>query len=186
MWQSQAQEAGLQLNDNTLMPIDSGSDVVLTAIISTPVWAEVDTVEFFINNQPELTTSPPASPRYGVCADARINAGDTGWSEIDVVVDASVPGASRTDITATLLLEDVTEDTWIVAVASGTDGVSKPLFPMLPADLHPGSNATLADLTDGNLGEGGVPAFAFTNPLFVDVDGNGWTAPGVNNAPCSP
>jgi len=186
VWQSQAQEAGLQLNDNTLMPIDSGSDVVLTAIISTPVWAEVDTVEFFINNQPELTTSPPASPRYGVCADARINAGDTGWSEIDVVVDASVPGASRTDITATLLLEDVTEDTWIVAVASGTDGVSKPLFPILPADLHPGSNTTLADLTDGNLGEGGVPAFAFTNPLFVDVDGNGWTAPGVNNAPCAP
>lgn len=28
-------------------------------------------------------------------------------------------------------------------------------------------------LTDGNFGEGGHTAFAFTNPLFIDADGNG-------------
>ena len=51
--------------------------------------------------------------------------------------------------------------------------------------MFAGSNTTLADLTDGNLGEAGVPAFAFTNPLFIDVDGDGWSAPGVANAACS-
>ncbi len=45
-------------------------------------------------------------------------------------------------------------------------------------------NTTLDDLIDGNLGESGTPAFAFTNPLFVDVGGDGWVAPGVANVAC--
>jgi len=57
--------------------------------------------------------------------------------------------------------------------------------PVVPEDLDPTTNQTLDDLLDGNLGEGGVPAFAFTNPLFLDVGNNGWTAPGVANAPCA-
>jgi hypothetical protein len=61
----------------------------------------------------------------------------------------------------------------------GTDGVSRPQFPAYPNSLDTGSNATLGDLTDGNLGEGGMTSLAFTNPLYVDVDGGGWTAPGV-------
>ena len=81
-------------------------------------------------------------------------------------------------------LEGLTEDTWVVAMARGSDGVSEPLFPVLPASLDRDSNTTLEDLTDGNLGEGGTPAFAFTNPLFIDVNGDGWKAPGVTNAAC--
>ena len=54
------------------------------------------------------------------------------------------------------------------AIARGTDGVSEPLFPVLPESLSSSTNTTLADLTDGNLAEGGTPAFAFTNPLFID------------------
>ena len=181
----QSQRAGLRLEDSTTMPADSGSDVVLTATVSTPEWAAVDTVEFYINNQPERTSEPDAAARYGVCATAWISAGDAGWSAVDVVVNSAVPGASRSDITATLTLTGVTEDTWIVAIARGTDGVSEPLFPVLPASLDQSSNTTLDDLTDGNLDESGTPAFAFTNPLFVDVDGDGWTAPGVANATCS-
>jgi hypothetical protein len=41
----------------------------------------------------------------------------------------------------------------------------------------------LCDLTDGNLGENGIMAMSFSNPLFVDVDGGGWTAPGVQLTP---
>jgi len=93
--------------------------------------------------------------------------------------------AARTDITATLTLDEITEDTWVVAIARGTDGVSEPLFPVLPESLASSTNKTLADLTDGNLAESGTPAFAFTNPLFIDVDGDGWTAPGVANTRCS-
>ena len=120
-----------------------------------------------------------------MCADASVSAGDPGWEQIEVVVNEAVAGASRTEITATLTLEGVSEDTWVVAMASGSDGISEPLFPVLPASLNQNTNTTLADLTDGNLGEGGTPAFAFTNPVFIDVDGDGWTAPGVANAPCS-
>jgi hypothetical protein len=181
----QSQHAGLRLDESTTMLADGGSDVVLTATVSTPAWAPVDAVEFYINNQPQLTSEPEAAARYGICANARISAGHDGWTAVDVVVNSSVSGASRTDITVTLTLNGITEDTWIVAMARGTDGVSEPLFPVLPADIDQGSNTTLEGLTDGNLGEAGTPAFAFTNPLFVDVNGDGWTAPGVANEACS-
>jgi hypothetical protein len=61
----------------------------------------------------------------------------------------------------------------VVVTVKGTDGISPPLWPMNPQDLDRETNQTLADLTDGNLGEGGQPAFAFTNPIYLDVDGNG-------------
>lgn len=180
-----AQHAGLRLGESNTMAADAGSAVELTVTVSTPAWAAVDTVEFYINNQPELTSAPGSAARYGICPDATISAGDEGWVAVDVVVNAAVQGGSRTDITATLTLDELTEDTWVVAVARGTDGVSEPLFPVLPESLASSTNSTLADLTDGNLGESGTPAFAFTNPLFIDVGGDGWTAPGVANESCS-
>ena len=45
------------------------------------------------------------------------------------------------------------------------------------------SNQTASELADGNLGECGMTVMAFTNPLFVDVDGGGWTPPGVQVNP---
>ena len=179
------EQAGLRLSDSVSMASDRNGDVVLTATVQTAAWAQVDKLEFYINNQPELISPPNRAARYGVCADASVSAGDPGWEQIEVVVNEAVAGASRTEITATLTLEGVSEDTWVVAMASGSDGISEPLFPVLPASLNQNTNTTLADLTDGNLGEGGTPAFAFTNPVFIDVDGDGWTAPGVANAPCS-
>jgi hypothetical protein len=181
-----SQRAGLRLEDSVTMSADSGSDVVLSASVITPEWAPVDTIKFYINNQPELLTASDEAARYGVCANAQISAGDEDWEEIEVVINAAVQGGSRIDITATLTLEGIDDDTWVVVTASGTDGVSPPLFPVHPASLNRDSNSTLEDLTDGNLGESGVPAFAFTNPLFIDVDGDGWTAPGVANASCEP
>ena len=77
----------------------------------------------------------------------------------------------------------LTQDAWIVAMVRGTDGVSRPLFPVSPNSLRRTGNDTLADLTDGNLGEDGMTTMAFTNPLFVDVDGGGWTAPGLQVNP---
>lgn len=83
----------------------------------------------------------------------------------------------------------VYQDSWVVALVKGTDGVSRPIWPMNPQDLTEERNTTLDDLTDGNLGEGGNPALAFTNPLFIDVDGNGrFDAPsamGVQKNPAS-
>lgn len=180
----QSRRAGLRLEEDTTLPVDPGSDVVLTATVVTPAWAAVDTVEFYINNQPELKSGAGAAARYGICPNVTISAGDAAWESEEVVVNEDVPGAWRTDISVTLTLENLTEDTWIVATARGSDGISEPLFPVLPASLNRNGNNTLEDLTDGNLGQGGTPAFAFTNPLFVDVGGDGWKAPGVANAAC--
>lgn len=144
-----AQHAGLRLEEDNTLLTDSGSDVALTVTVSTPAWAAVDTVEFYINNQPELTSEPGAAARCGICPNMQISAGDPGW---------------------------------VVVMARGTDGVSEPLFPTLPASLSSETNTTVADLTDGNLGEGGTSAFAFTNPLLIDVNGDGWSAPGVASA----
>ncbi|MDG2271124.1 MAG: carboxypeptidase regulatory-like domain-containing protein [Halioglobus sp.] len=185
VYDGQSQSAGLRSDESVSMPVDAGSDLVVTATVSTSQWAEVDTIHFYINNQPERTNSPGDTASYGICANATVTSDDAAWGEVDVVVNAAVPGASRTDISVTLSLQGISEDSWIVAMARGTDGKSKPLFPVLPSSLNQSSNTTLADLTDGNLNEGGVQAFAFTNPLFVDVDGDGWRAPGVANAPCS-
>lgn len=181
-----SREAGLALNRSRTLPLNAGSAVDVTVSISTAQWAQVDSVDFYINNQPELTSEEGDAARYGVCPNLTVSAGDEGWNATEVVVNEDIPGASRTDIEVTLTLEGVSEDTWLVAIAHGTDGVSAPMFPVVPEDLDRVSNTTLEDLTDDNIGEGGVPAYAFSNPLFIDVDGDGWTAPGVANASCSP
>ena len=103
-----------------------------------------------------------------------------------LTVVEGLDGATRTDISVTLTIPDVTVDSWVVAIAHGTDGVSSPMFPVVPEDLDPATNQTLEDLTDDNLDEEGVLAYAFTNPLFIDVGNNGWEPPGVTNASCSP
>ena len=180
-----AQTAGMGVNDSPTMAADNGSTVTITIDIAAAEWAGVDAVDFYINNQPERTSAANQTARYGVCIDTTVRAGDAGWSETTVVVDDSIIGASRSEISVTLEL-DVTEDTWLVAIAHGTDGVSSPLFPIVPVDLDEEANTTLEDLTDDNLGQDGVLAYAFTNPLFIDVNGDGWTPAGVANASCSP
>ena len=184
-YQGQPGEANLSVSGTTGLAIDSGSDVTVTLRIASASWAQVDSVDFYINNQPELTTAPGQAARYGVCPDRTVSAGDPGWSATEVVVNPDIPGASRTEIEVTLTLPGISADTWLVAIAHGTDGVSPPLFPIVPEDIDRVSNTTLEDLTDDNIGEGGVPAYAFTNPLFIDVGGDGWTPPGVANASCS-
>jgi hypothetical protein len=181
---SNPQSAGLGIDEDSTLSVDSGSDVTLRVEIATAEWAAVDSVDFYINNQPERTSDVDEAARYGVCPDVTVSAGDGTWTQSTVIVDGSIAGASRTEISVELALTNVTEDTWVVAIAHGTDGVSPPMFPIVPEDLDEGSNTTLEDLTDDNLGEGGVLAYAFTNPLFIDVGGNGWTPPGVANAPC--
>ena len=70
----------------------------------------------------------------------------------------------------------------------GTDGVSKPIFPMNPQDLKqtPATlNDTLGELTDGgvappwNLNEEGNLATAFANPLYLDFENDGLCHGGV-------
>jgi hypothetical protein len=99
---------------------------------------------------------------------------------VEQPADPGVPGSEHYTALTTRLLTGLSSDAWVVALVRGTPGVSRPLFPIVPGGIDAGANPTLDDLIDGNLGEGGDPALAFTNPLFVDVDGDSvWTPPGV-------
>ena len=177
--------AGLGINEPLTVPIASNTALRVKVTLSTPEWAPVDSVDFYVNNQPQLTSAPGEAARYGVCPNYTVSAGDDGWEAVEVNAVEGLDGATRTDITVSLEIPEITEDTWLVAVAHGTDGVSSPMFPVVPEDLAPAGNTSLADLTDDNLDQGGMLAYAFTNPLFIDVGGNGWEAPGVSTASCS-
>ena len=93
-------------------------------------------------------------------------------------VVASIPGAERWRSSFSRPFDHLERDTWFVVMVKGTDGVSRPMFPVMSGDISPASNHTLDDLLDGNLGEGGVLALGFTNALYADVDGvPGFQAP---------
>jgi hypothetical protein len=166
--------AGLGLGEAKLVAATSG-EVTLHVHVQSPTWAEFDTIEVFANTvpipMPDENMHGVQVPRYAAEPTLVLSAG-ADFDVETVAVDADVEGASRleADLDVPLLVE---EDTWVVVLVKGTDGVSRPLWPMNPQDLEQAANTTLDDLTDGNLGEGGNPALAFSNPLFVDADGNG-------------
>jgi hypothetical protein len=138
-----------------------------------------------VNNAPQRwdhDNNPATRMRYRVIPNLTLNAGaDFTVTIVEDIPD--FPGAGHREASVDVPLTGLTEDSWIVVLVRGTPGVSRPLFPVLPYSIDPASNTTLADLVDGNLGQGGETALAFSNPLYVDVDGNGWTAPGVRLTP---
>jgi hypothetical protein len=178
---STGETAGHAIGLPTLIATTDG-EVDVTVDVKSPLWAEFDRIELYVNHTPEPDDddSNVATPnRYRVCADFAQNVVPT------VVNDhPGIPGASHLEASHTFNLTGLTDDVWIVAMVRGTDGVSRPLFPVVPNSLNTAGNGTLAGLTDGNLGEGGMPALAYANPLYVDVDGGGWTPPGVAFGAC--
>lgn len=176
--------ASLDLDRPTLVSATTGS-ALLRVDIQSPEWAEFDTVEVYVNTvpraEPDSNFHGVTTPRYAVEPTFVLFAGEDFAVE-RVTVDDSVPGAARWEAHVELPLV-LSRDAWIVVIVRGTDGVSRPLWPMNPQDLQREGNETLDDLTDGNLGEGGNLALAFTNPLFVDVDGNGRFDPSMEMPP---
>jgi hypothetical protein len=181
---STGETAGLGPGDATLLHTSDGS-VTLTVDVRAPLWAEFDRIELYLNNAPQRWDhdgKPSTRLRYRAIPDVTLAAGtDFTISEIDD--RPSIPGAGHREASVTVPLPGLVEDTWVVVLVRGTPGVSRPLFPILPSGLSPASNTTLTDLVDGNLGEGGETVLAFSNPLYVDVDGNGFVAPGVRLTP---
>jgi hypothetical protein len=166
--------AGLGIGEPKLVAATSRA-ATLHLQVQSPVWAEFDTVELFANaavvEVPDENLHGVQVPRYAAEPTLTLVAGPD-FEVRNVIVDPAVPGARRLEATIDIPLV-VERDTWVVVLVRGTDGISRPIWPMNPQDLVEEGNATLDDLTDGNLGEGGNPALAFSNPLFIDVDGNG-------------
>jgi len=164
----------------------SNAEVDITVDVQSPAWARFDKVEFFVNTTTTKSTDSRTTtagsvtvPSYSLTPDY------THTDGVDFTVTSVAAGtvSSRYEARTTLTLPGLTEDIWVAVMVSGTDGVSEPLFPVVPNSISTGTNTTLADLIDGNLSEAGIPALAFTNPIFVDVDGGGWDPPGVQVAP---
>jgi hypothetical protein len=139
--------------------------------VESPTWAEFDTIDVYINSVPTCVTGITF---LGV-ADRECDVTPT------TTITFPVPTPSAGFMGGQRLVHDVsipltvTQDSWVIVVARGTDGVSHPLFPVNPQDLQTAGNLTLAGLTDSgssppwNLGQSGQLAMAFSNPLFFDV-----------------
>jgi len=146
----------------------AGGNVDLEITVQAPLWAEYDRIEIYAN-----AATTPVDPNrpylYGATPTRVLNAGDGDFTIDTLVVDASIPGASRRETRVLVPFPGLGGDTWFVVVARGTDGVSRPMFPVFAKDLAVAGNTLLADLVDGNLGESGVMALGVTNPLYYDA-----------------
>lgn len=137
--------------------VDTDGTVDLHVEVQAPTWIPVDRVELYQNG-------------------TLIHE----WEGLDpdivkLVQDISVP---------------VTKDSWFVIVAVG-DGDLSPVFTpveMAPVQLQDVVTEALSDVPAvGSLlspaipipRSGAVIPYAITNPIYVDVDGAGWTAPGL-------
>jgi hypothetical protein len=151
--------------------------------MQSPIWVEFDTVELYMNTVPVPVYDDSdafATPQYRASPDVVLTAG-VDFTVTEVNDQPGIPGARHSEAEVDYDLGPLSQDTWIVALVRGTDGISRPLFPVVPNDITPESNPTLSDLLDGNLGEVGILSLSFTNPLFIDVNGNG-----VYDAPSAP
>jgi len=177
--------ADASLTGATMLATLDGA-VEATVTVRSPLWAEFDRVELYVSNAPQAwdhDANAATRPRYRVIPDV-VRAAGADFPVARVDDFPAIPGAAHLETTVTIPLTGLSIDTWVVALVRGTAGVSRPLFPVLPYSLRRDGNATVEDLADGNLGEGGEPALAFTNALYVDVDHDGeWTAPGVRLTP---
>jgi hypothetical protein len=171
----------------------SGRFVTLTIDIESPEWAWFDTVEIFANTEPvpadddkhipiEGKAADPAEffapyhiPRYYYKPQYSFSLKEKNldsWKNEDGVIRAHIE-----------LEMELNKDTWVVVFARGTEDTEgyRSLFPFVTRALvdadNPSVEAEEADI--GNidmLALTGAPAWAFTNPIFVDVDGGGFDA----------
>jgi hypothetical protein len=175
----------------------SGGRIALDVRVTAPAWAAFDTLEVFANATPEVPqpgkpldvtalaphlcyTSRPADTLAAndVCAAAVggaqplvVTSTASGHTadlriEIDAATIATAAGATGSDA-------------WLVVRARG----SRAIFPVLMSGIT-GDPAALDVLLgedptaiEALLTQRGVPATAFTAPVYVDFDGNGYRAP---------
>jgi hypothetical protein len=146
-----------------------GGTVLLDVQAQSPLWAPFDRIEIYANAETVVARERGGVPTlYGAEPTLVLTAGVDVPLEREVV-DDRVEGAERwvSRFTMPFPLE---HDTWFVVVVKGTDGKSRPMFPVFGEDLRRATNTTLSDLTDGNLGEDGTLALGVTNALYADVD----------------
>ncbi len=182
--------AGLEQTDafgSKVAPLPLGAldeALDLSVEIQSAPWAEFDQVAVFVNGATQRHTDdfgqPTSPPRYGLCDPALSVELDEGEFSRNMVVAATVDGVdfSRFQSDVALSLPSPGTDYWFVVLVQGRDGISKPLWPVVPNDFEEGDGDLRTRTTD----DIGTVAMAVSNPIFVDADGDGsWTPPGVQS-----
>ncbi|MCA9770987.1 MAG: carboxypeptidase regulatory-like domain-containing protein [Myxococcales bacterium] len=143
--------------------------------VESPTWIEYDRIEVFVgtparaNPLGDLDPASPADlgPEISLDLDA-----PGGFTRALVPVGASA--RYQTDVAVPL---SVARDTWVVVVARGTPGRSRTLFPAVAASAFTITEATTLDDLLVDEVPGGVYAHGFTNPIYLDIDGDGVSTP---------
>ena len=157
-----------------------GGTATLNLRVRAPDWAPFDRIRVYVNPttyNTDLTQVDP--PRYALCPaaiDMSVSPTPTAVLNGEAYYDESY----SIPLTAELPLA---ADAWVFVTVSGTEGVSEPMFPIAPEALSASGNNSLADLRS-NIGQEGIVALAYNNPLFITRDGNAvFDPPGVQTVP---
>ncbi|MFT5575690.1 MAG: hypothetical protein ACI89D_001209 [Bermanella sp.] len=183
------QIAGLEQSDafgiKTKPLVAVGGKVTLNIDIQAPEWAEYDEIAVYINTattrHKDEFNQPSTPARYSLCApQTRLGLGDFTRNIVPVT---SIDGTlyQRLESSAAVDL-NLLKDSWIVVLARGNDGVSKPLWPVVPNDFTDSGDG----LATRSSADRGTVAMAMSNPIYVDVNGDGWNAPALNVAASCP
>lgn len=170
-----------------------GNEVKLIIDVSAPDWAWFDTIDLYANTEPIPADDTGELPMRGAAADPHDFAKPYHVQRYiyDPVYrwrlkDNSLKTWKKENGAITARVEVILrlkEDTWIVALARGTKETPgyRTLFPVVPTALKKG-DAKVAEFDPHNLEsfhqdkEVSLPAWGFTNPIWIDVDGNGFQA----------
>lgn len=181
-------------------PVAAGQAITVTVAITSPDWAEIDTLEVFANTAPDpvgrdgVTTLVPLKcwtsrtlaslAATDPCTQAA-QAPEAMTVQLVTVGGGQGPKRYEATVTVTLDAQDIVNR----AGATGSDAYlvfrtrgDRSIFPILPNNAI--TAETRAAILSGNfdtirtaLTGKGVPAAAFTTPVFVDFDGGGYRAP---------
>jgi hypothetical protein len=166
-----------------------GKNVKFFVDVKSPSWAWFDTVEVYANTEPQPADDDGVSVFKGVASDPKsffmpyhVPKFYYEPNEIFTTSDGSLANWKEEDgvISATLeFTMDVDEDTWVVVFVSGNQGTEgfRSMFPLVTKSIadptkmgKPPADWTLDGLIkDSHMASS---AWAFANPIFIDVDGD--------------
>jgi hypothetical protein len=179
--------------------VSASGAITIVVTLTSPDWAEFDTLEVFANTTPDpvksgITVLQPLkcfTSRQIANLDAKDPCKTAALAAEPMTVNLATiggPGNRRrfeATVTVTLDAADIGTrtgatgtDAWLVFRVRG----DRAIFPLLTNDVI--TAATKPVLLGGDFDEiraaltgKGVPATAFTSPVFVDFDGGGYRAP---------
>jgi len=136
-------------NIGEFLSVTAGASVTLSVRIQSPTWIEFDRVELFSN------TPNTASPEPGIQVNDYPSPFTSSAVDPETAQRISVSTEERFDVVLNFITTPAV-DSWYVVVVR-TTGIAKDLWPVAP----------------------GIKSLSMTNPIFVDVNGDGFIPPGA-------